>query len=55
MGCHVCLGTKIAGMEGRLAIGKLLRRNSKIMCAGPAISKGFERFRGFNSMSTNIH
>ena len=55
MGHHVCLGATLARMEGQIAIGKLVRRFPKIVSAGPAVSMGLARFRGFNSMPVSIY
>ena len=54
MGHHVCLGATLARMEGRIAIGELVKRFPKIQQTGPAISMGLARFRGFNNMPVKI-
>ena len=41
-------------MEGRIAIGELVKRFPKIQQTGPAISMGLARFRGFNNMPVKI-
>ena len=54
LGHHVCLGATLARMEGRIAIGELVKRFPKIQQTGPAISMGLARFRGFNNMPVKI-
>ena len=54
MGQHVCLGATLARMEGRIAIGELVKRFPKIKQTGPAISMGLARFRGFNKLPVKI-
>ncbi|MBT7732068.1 MAG: cytochrome P450 [Rhodospirillaceae bacterium] len=54
MGHHVCLGATLARMEGRIAIGELVKRFPEIKQSGPAISMGLARFRGFNKLPVKI-
>ena len=54
MGHHVCLGATLARMEGRIAIGELVKRFPEIKQSGLAISMGLARFRGFNKMPVKI-
>ncbi len=54
MGHHVCLGATLARMEGKIAIGRLIERFSKIEPAGPAKNMGLARFRGFNDMPVRV-
>jgi cytochrome P450 len=46
-GPHFCVGLSIARMEGRVAIGRFLKRFPGYRPAGPAIRGGRARFRGF--------
>lgn len=46
-GPHICAGNSLARMEGRVAIGGLVRRFRRIEPAGPFTRGGRARFRGF--------
>lgn len=46
-GIHVCAGISLARMEGRVAIGRLVRRFATIEPTGPPTRGGRVRFRGF--------
>ena len=48
-GVHVCAGITLARMEGRIAIGRLLRRFPKLRRDGPPQRGGRARFRGYLS------
>ncbi len=53
-GIHVCLGATLARYEGRIAIGKLVRRFPELEAAGPAVRMPLARFRGYNSLPVKI-
>jgi cytochrome P450 len=46
-GAHACAGMSLARMEAVVAIGRLVRRFSRIERAGEAVRGGRARFRGF--------
>lgn len=48
-GAHACAGMTLARMEGRIAIGRLLRRFPNLRGAGAPIRGGRARFRGYLS------
>ena len=48
-GMHACLGATLARMEGRIAIGRLVRRFPKLRHDGAFTRGGRARFRGFAS------
>jgi hypothetical protein len=48
-GIHACAGMTLARLEGKIAIGKLLRRVPEFHRAGPYTRGGRARFRGFLS------
>jgi hypothetical protein len=48
-GIHACAGMWLARMEGRVAIGRLVARFSKLERAGAFVRGGRARFRGFAS------
>ena len=48
-GMHACLGATLARMEGRIAIGRLVRRFPKLRRDGAFTRGGRARFRGFAS------
>ena len=49
-GVHFCVGLAIARMEGRIAIGRFLKRFPNYSLAGEAVRGGRARFRGFLSI-----
>lgn len=49
-GIHACAGMSLARMEGRVAIGKLLRRFPNLRPDGAPVRGGRARFRGFLSL-----
>ncbi len=53
-GIHVCLGATLARIEGRIAIGRLVRRFPKLRASGEAELMGLARFRGYNSLPVRI-
>ncbi|WP_425099996.1 cytochrome P450 [Tropicibacter sp. S64] len=53
-GIHVCLGASLARVEGRIAIGKLVRRFPKIHQTGPRTRVPLARFRGFASLPVSV-
>lgn len=46
-GAHACAGMSLARMEGRVAIGRLVRRFPRLEQAGDFVRGGRARFRGF--------
>jgi cytochrome P450 len=48
-GIHACAGMSLARMEAQVAIGRLLRRFTRIEAAGAFVRGGRARFRGFRS------
>ena len=48
-GAHACAGMSLARMEGRVAIGRLVRRFPRLERAGEFVRGGRARFRGFLS------
>ncbi len=53
-GIHVCLGAALARLEGRIAIGKLVRRFPQIAANGPREILPLARFRGFLSLPVRV-
>ncbi|MFW2545209.1 cytochrome P450 [Primorskyibacter sp. 2E107] len=53
-GIHVCLGASLARVEGRIAIGGLVRRFPKIRQTGPRSRVPLARFRGFASLPVSV-
>jgi cytochrome P450 len=49
MGIHACAGMQLARMEGRIAIGRMVRRFTTLESAGRAKRGGRVRFRGYLS------
>ena len=48
-GIHTCAGMSLARMEAQVALGRLLKRFSRIEAAGLPVRGGRARFRGFSS------
>jgi cytochrome P450 len=53
-GIHACAGMSLARMEAQVAIGRLLKRFSRIEPAGAFIRSGRARFRGFTSYPVRL-
>ena len=53
-GIHVCLGATLARMEGRIAIGRLIKRFPKLRQNGTAELMGLARFRGYKSLPVSV-
>ena len=49
-GAHACSGMNVARLEGRIAIGAMLKRYPRLALASPAIRDRRVRFRGFRSV-----
>lgn len=53
-GIHVCLGAALARIEGRIAIGRLVRRFPSMRPNGAPEIMGLARFRGYNRLPVRI-
>jgi cytochrome P450 len=53
-GDHVCVGMNVARMEGRIALGRLLERFSRIELAGEPERDRRVRFRGFRRLPVRV-
>jgi hypothetical protein len=53
-GDHVCVGMNVARMEGRIALGKLLERFTRIELAGEPERDRRIRFRGFRKLPVYV-
>lgn len=53
-GIHVCLGATLARIEGRIAIGKLVRRFPDLAANGEAALVPLARFRGYASLPVRV-
>ncbi|MEX0281043.1 MAG: cytochrome P450 [Arenibacterium sp.] len=53
-GIHVCLGATLARVEGRIAIGKFVRRFPKLMENGERKRLPLARFRGYTSFPIKV-
>ncbi len=51
---HVCLGAALARIEGRIAIGSLVRRFPGLRPDGPPEIMGLARFRGYKRLPVRI-
>ncbi|WP_425073689.1 cytochrome P450 [Sagittula sp. S175] len=53
-GIHVCLGATLARVEGRIAIGRLVRRFPKIAANGTRQRVPLARFRGWGTLPVTV-
>jgi cytochrome P450 len=53
-GIHVCLGATLARIEGRIAIGQLVRRFPKLDLAGVPRRVPLARFRGWAELPIRV-
>lgn len=53
-GIHVCLGATLARIEGRIAIGELIRRFPNLQANGDGEILGLARFRGYTSLPVRV-
>jgi len=53
-GIHVCLGATLARMEGRIALGRLMKRFPDIRANGTATIMPLARFRGYSSLPVRV-
>ncbi|MEZ5716387.1 MAG: cytochrome P450 [Paracoccaceae bacterium] len=53
-GIHVCLGATLARIEGRIAIGKFVKRFPKLQAAGDKKLVPLARFRGYASLPVRL-
>lgn len=53
-GLHVCLGATLARIEGRLAVGKFVRRFPNFAQAGARVRLPLARFRGYTAFPIQI-
>lgn len=53
-GIHVCLGATLSRIEGRIAIGSMVKRFPNMRPSGPAQLMGLARFRGYNHIPVQI-
>ena len=53
-GIHVCLGATLARLEGRIALGKLMKRFPNLCANGNATRLPLARFRGFSSLPVKL-
>ncbi len=54
-GIHVCLGATLARVEGRIALGRFVRRFPKLQANGPREIMPLARFRGFSSLPVRVN
>jgi len=53
-GNHVCLGASLARMEGKIAVGRLVKRFPDIQANGPAEIMPLARFRGYSRLPVRV-
>ncbi len=53
-GIHVCLGARLARIEGRLALGRLVQRFPKLAANGEREVLGLARFRGYTRFPVRV-
>lgn len=53
-GIHVCLGATLARIEGRIAIGRLVKRFPNLRASGQGELMGLARFRGYNQLPVRV-
>ncbi|WP_417626436.1 cytochrome P450 [Pararhodobacter aggregans] len=53
-GIHVCLGATLARVEGRIAVGGLVKRFPRLTANGPATMVPLARFRGYASLPVRV-
>ena len=53
-GIHVCLGATLARVEGRIALGQLVRRFPNLSPNGPRTRVPLARFRGFATLPVRV-
>lgn len=53
-GIHVCLGATLARVEGRIAVGGLVKRFPRLAANGPATMVPLARFRGYASLPVRV-
>ncbi|MCE8006676.1 cytochrome P450 [Aestuariivita sp.] len=54
-GIHVCLGASLARVEGRIALGRFVKRFPKLAANGPAEIMPLARFRGYSSLPVKVN
>ena len=53
-GIHVCLGATLARIEGRIALGQLVRRFPNLAANGPRTRVPLARFRGYATLPVRV-
>jgi hypothetical protein len=54
VGKHICMGNTLGRIEGRVAVGKFVRKFTTIELDGPARLNGRARFRGHDKMPVKV-